>query len=98
MRAGSHPWMRRPVAVEAELEDVGRLRVACELGVDRLVGTVGLPFEEVGDPAPATVLGEDALVDDVDAVRDRLLGLAGRSLPVEVGLELDLDDVLALGA
>ena len=36
------------------------------------------------------------LVDDVDARAHCLLGLAGGALPVEVGLELDFDDVVAL--
>ena len=54
--AGSTPWIRGELlAVEAELEDVGGLRVAGELGVDRLVGAVGLPLEKVGLPAPAPV-------------------------------------------
>ncbi len=83
---------RELLAVEAELEDVGGLRAAGELRVDRLVGAVGLPLEEVGLTPRQRAVGEDALVDDVDAGADRLLGLARRALPVEVGLERDLDD------
>ncbi len=59
---------RELLVVEEELEDVGGLRGARELGVERLVGAVRLLHQEVGDAAPA-VVGEDALVDDV--------GLAG---------------------
>ena len=55
---------RELLVVEEELEDVGGLRGARELGVERLVGAVRLPHEEVGDAAPA-VVGEDGLVDDV---------------------------------
>ena len=82
------------LAVEAELEDVGGLRVAGELGVERLVAPRAErggrldAHQEVGLPAPA-VAREDALVDDVDAVLHRLDGLARGALPVAVGLELD---------
>ena len=51
--------------------------------------------EEVRDAAPA-LADERGLVDDVDAGAHRLYGLAGGALPVEVGLERDLDDVVAL--
>ena len=78
------------LVVEEELEDVRRLRRARELRVERLVRPVGLPQEEVGDAAPA-VVREDALVDDVDAVRERLLGLGDRTLPARV-VEVDLAD------
>jgi hypothetical protein len=57
-----------------------------------MVGAVRLPLEEVCDPAPP-VRDEHALVDDVHAGRDRLFCLTRRPLPVEVGLEADLDDV-----
>ena len=81
------------LAVEAELEDVGGLGVS-ELGVDRLVGAVGLPLEKVGLPAPAPA-GERALIDDVDARADGGFGLSGGAIPVEVGLERDLEDGLS---
>ena len=67
-----------------------------ELGVDRLVGAVRLPLEEVGD-APPPVRDENALVDDVDAAADRLPGLASGPLPVVVGLELDRHHLATLG-
>ena len=85
------------LAVEAELEDVGGLRVAGELGVERLVAPRAErggrldAHQEVGLPAPA-VAREDALVDDVDAFFHGLDGLAGGALPVAVGLELDRRD------
>ena len=88
------------LAVEAELEDVGGLRVAGELGVERLVAPRAErggrldAHQEVGLPAPA-VAREDALVDDVDAVPHRLDGLARGALPVAVGLELDRPDRLS---
>ncbi len=41
------------LGVEAELQDVRRLRRPRELRVDRLVPPVGLPLEEVREPAPA---------------------------------------------
>ena len=41
------------LGVEAELEDVVRLRVPSELRVDDLVGAVWLKLEKVGAPAPA---------------------------------------------
>ena len=47
---------------------------ARELRVERLVApcqSTARPQQEVGEPAPA-VLDEDALVDDVDAVAQRL--------------------------
>ena len=91
-----------PLRVEAELEDVGGLRVPGELRVERLVaeraevgGRVRL-LEEVRD-APPALPDKRRLVDDVDAGAHRLLGLAGGALPVEVGLELDFDDVVSLG-
>ena len=85
------------LGVEAELEDVSRLRGAGELRVGRLVGAVRLPLEEVRDPAPPLV-DEDALVDDVDASGERLRGLGGGALPVELVAELDLGDAQAAGA
>ena len=57
------------LGVEAELEHVSRLRMPRELRVDGLVRPVGLALEEVGDPAPAVGVEEDALVDDVYALR-----------------------------
>ena len=68
---------RELLVVEEELEDVGGLRGARELGVERLVGAVRLLHQEVGDAAPA-VVGEDALVDDVGlAGADRVGGGEG---------------------
>jgi hypothetical protein len=67
-----------------------------ELGVDRLVGAVGLALEKVGNAAPPPA-GERTLVDDVDAGPNGVLRLAHRAIPVEVRLELDLNDVLAVG-
>ena len=46
---------RELLVVEEELEDVGGLRGARELGVERLVGAVRLAQQEVGDAAPAVV-------------------------------------------
>ncbi len=68
------------LGVEAELEDVSRLRGAGELRVGRLVGAVRLPLEEVRDPAPPLV-DEDALVDDVDAGGERLARSRRRRAP-----------------
>ena len=86
--------------VERELENRVRLRAPRELRVPGLVGEGAEPGrlvdadEEVGDPAPA--LGrEDALVDDVDACAERLLGAAG-SLGEPVLTEADLDDLASL--
>ena len=88
MNAGSRPVSARELlGVEAELEDVSRLRGASELRVGGLVGAVRLPLEKVRDPAPP-VVDEDALVDDVDASRERLRGLGGGALPVEPTLDL----------
>jgi hypothetical protein len=81
------------LCVEAELEDVGRLRVPSELRVGDVVapraearGRVDA-LEKVGDPAPAVVL-EAGLVDHLGACAHRLLGRGG----VRV---LSLDDLLA---
>ena len=52
------------LGVEAELDDVERLRGAGELRVDGLVRAVGQALEEVGEPAPRAVR-EVGLVDDV---------------------------------
>ena len=85
------------LVVEEELEDVGRLRRARELGVERLVGAVRLAEEEVGDAAPVLV-GEDALVDDVGlAGADRVGGRAGGAVVVAARV-VDLEDGLPLGA
>ena len=85
------------LVVEEELEDVGGLRRARELGVERLVGAVRLAEEEVGDAAPVLV-GEDALVDDVGlAVEDRVGGRAGGGVVVAFGVG-DLEDGVAVGA
>ena len=92
---------RELLVVEAELEDVGRLRVPRELRVERLVAPRAErrrrldAQQEVGDPAPAAV-DEDALVDDVGAAAERLLGRGDALVPVAVG---DLDrNVPAFGA
>ena len=82
---------RKLLGVEAELEDVSRLRGASELRVSGLVGPVRLLLEKVRDPAPP-VVHEHALVDDVDAVGEGLRGLGGRALPVKLVAELDLVD------
>ena len=72
------------LGVEAELDDVERLRGAGELRVNGLVRAVGQPLEEVGEPAPGAVR-EVGLVDDVRlAGADRVLGVAARLLLVEV--------------
>ena len=65
-----------------------RLGEAGELGVDDLVAAaVGAALDEVREPAPGAV-GERGLVDDIGAVVDGLLGLAGGALPVAV-VEVD---------
>ena len=87
---------RELLVVEEELEDVGGLRAAGELRVERLVGAVRLAEEEVGDAAPP-VAHEDALVDDVDPAPHRLDRALLCRLEVEL-VELDLGDRLALGA
>src|SRR5262249_60886506 len=51
--------------VEAELEDVVRLRVPGKLRVDDLVPAVGLELEKVRAPGPAGGVVEDGLVDEV---------------------------------
>ena len=87
------------LGVEAELQDVRRLRRPRELRVDRLVPPVGLPFEEVRESSPAPVL-EVRLVDDVrEADPDRLLGQPPGLVLVErlVVVGRDADDRAALG-
>ena len=77
---------RELLVVEEELEDVGGLRGARELGVERLVGAVRLLHQEVGDAAPA-VAREDGLVDHVRlAGADRVGGGACGSVVVAVGV------------
>ena len=69
------------LGVEAELDDVERLRGAGELRVNGLVRAVGQALEEVGEPAPGAVR-EVGLVDDLRlAGADRVLGVAA-SLPL----------------
>ena len=85
------------LAVEAELEDVTRLRVPRELGVRDLVAAAGLPLEKVGVAGPAGGIEEDGLVDDLGAVPHRLLSTRGGGLgvPFAVGPgDLDRDDLL----
>ena len=53
------------LGVEAELEDVVRLRVPSELRVDDLVRAVRLELEKVGASTPARRVIELGLVDDV---------------------------------
>ena len=60
---------RELLVVEEELEDVRGLGRAGELRVERLVGAVRLPQQEVGDAAPA-LAREDALVDHVRLAGD----------------------------
>ena len=73
-----HPPRRTPLdardllGVEAELEDVRRLRVTRELRVDDLVRAVRLKLEEVGAAGPAGRIVEDGLVDHVDASPARI--------------------------
>jgi hypothetical protein len=67
------------LGVEAELQHVVGARAPRELGVDRLVSTVGLPLEEVGVPVPGSI-AQVALVDvpfdlDVETIK------GGRSTP-----------------
>ncbi len=102
----AHPLRQEPldalelVRVERELENRVRLRAPRELRVPGLVGEGAEPGrlvdadEEVGDATPA-LGGENALVDDVDACPERLLGAAG-SLGETVLTEADLDDVATL--
>ena len=74
------------LGVEAELEDVERLRRARELRVHGLVRPVGLPLEEVREPAPGPVR-EVRLVDDVGlAGANRVLGGGARLLVHEVAV------------
>ena len=88
---------RELLVVEEELEDVGGLGGARELGVERLVDAVRPAEQEVGDAAPVLV-GEDALVDDVGrAGADRVGGRAGGAVVVAARV-VDLEDGLALGA
>ncbi len=84
-----HPLRLAPLdardllGVEAELEDVRRLRVPRELRVGDLVAPraeVGRrvdALEEVREPAPAAV-EQDGLVDDVDAGAHRVFRSRGR--------------------
>ena len=88
---------RELLVVEEELEDVGGLRRARELGVERLVGAVRLLHQEIGDPAPGLV-GEDALVDHVGrAGADRLRRGEGGGLVVAARVG-DFENGLALRA
>ena len=74
------------LGVEAELEQVQRLRRARELRVHGLVRAVRLSLEEVGEPAPGAVR-EVRLVDDLRlAGTDRVLGVAAGLLGVEVAV------------
>ena len=63
--------------VEAELQHVRGLGAPRELRVDRLVGPVRLPLEEVGEPAPACVRVREIRL--VDHVRGRRRGSPPRS-------------------
>ena len=88
---------RELLVVEEELEDVGGLGGARELGVERLVDAVRPAEEEVGDAAPVLVR-EDALVDDVGlAGADRVGGRAGGAVVVAARVG-DLEDGLPVGA
>ena len=72
--------------VEAELEEVPRLRGAGELRVHGFVRAVRQALEEVGEPAPGAVR-EVGLVDDVRlCAADGLLGRAPRLVGVEVAV------------
>ena len=71
-----------------------RLRVACELGVERLVGSVRLPEQEVRQAAPPAVR-EGRLVDHRRAGSHRLFGRAGGR--VEPIVKLDRGHVAKLG-
>ena len=90
-----HPLGHRPLdprdllGVEAELQHVGGLRVTRELRVDDLVAPVGLPLDEVGEPAPAAV-DEARLVDHLVTRAHRLLCYPGRD--VEIPVVRDLRD------
>src|SRR3954468_4196819 len=74
------------LAVEAELEDVHRFGVACELRVERLVTPPAKlrgpfdPQEKIRVPAPS-VCHERALVNDIDAIAHRSDGRGRRPLP-----------------
>src|SRR5215211_3416983 len=92
-------------AVEAELQQVRRLRPPRELRVGDLVAPVAErgrrvdALEEVGEPAPPVGRDQDALVDHLGAGTHRLLGLARGALEIPVLLALaakDRDDVLAV--
>ena len=88
---------RELLVVEEELEDVGGLRGAGELGVERLVGAVRLAHEEVGNAAPALV-GKDALVDHVSLAGTNRFG-GGEGGGVVVALRVgDLEDGAPLRA
>ena len=76
---------REDGGVEAELEDVRRLRVACELGVDDLVGAVGLLLEKVGKAVPVAV-DKVRLKNDVCHARtDRVFGLSRSGVARDLG-------------
>ena len=58
------------LGVEAELEDMRRLRGARQLRIDRLVPAARLQLEEIGEPAPPAVLGDEVrLIDRRPAAR-----------------------------
>jgi hypothetical protein len=72
--------------------------VPSELRVGDLVRPVRLPLDEVGNPAPAVGVDEDALVDDVvRAAPDRVGGDASRALLVAI-VGVDDEDTLPLVA
>jgi len=86
------------LGVEREPEQEVRLRVPSELRVGDLVRPVRLPLDEVGDPAPALGVDEDALINDVvGAGANRIGSDASRAVPVAV-VGVDDEDGLALGA
>ena len=88
---------RELLAVEEELEDVGGLGGARELGVERLVDAVGSAEEKVGDAAPVLV-SQDTLIDDIGlAAQDRVRGRARGAVVVTFRVG-DLEDGLPVGA
>ena len=81
---------RELLVVVEELEDVRGLGRAGELRVERLVGAVRLPQQEVGDAAPA-LAREDALVDHVRLARTDRVGGRPRGALVVAARILDLE-------
>jgi hypothetical protein len=81
------------LGVEAELDDVSRPSVPRELGVERLVGAIGLANNEVGEPTPG-VVGERRLVDNRRTVAHGAFRGVSSTVPANLPRLADPDDIV----